>query len=36
MVKELGALIDTYDEVTGRVAREVTPDEVRELTDSLL
>jgi hypothetical protein len=35
MVKDLGGLIDTYDDVTGRTAREVTPDEVRELADSL-
>ncbi len=32
MVKDLGALIDTYDEVTGRVAAEVTSDDVRELS----
>ena len=36
MVKDLGGLVDTYDEVTGRVAHQVTPDEVRELADSLL
>ncbi len=35
MVKDLGGLIDVYDEVTGRMAREVTVDEVRELADSL-
>jgi hypothetical protein len=35
MVKDLGGLIDTYDAVTGHTAREVTPDEVRELADSL-
>jgi hypothetical protein len=35
MVKDLGALIDTYDEVTGRVTPEVTPDQVRELADVL-
>lgn len=35
MVKDLSGLIDTYDEVTGRVAAEVTPDQVRELADSL-
>jgi len=35
MVKDLGTLIDTYDEVTGRVAHEVTSDEVRQLADSL-
>lgn len=33
MVKDLGSLIDVYDEVTGRVATEVTPEVVRELTD---
>ncbi|MET0448771.1 MAG: hypothetical protein ABW004_10205 [Aeromicrobium sp.] len=36
MVKDLGTLIDVYDDVTGRVVREVTPDEVRELADSLV
>lgn len=35
MVKDLGILIDTYDEVTGRVAHDVTSDEVRELADSI-
>jgi hypothetical protein len=35
MVKDLGGLIDIYDRVTGRVAVEVTPDQVRELADSL-
>lgn len=35
MVKDLAALIDVYDEVTGRIAREVSADEVRELADSL-
>ena len=35
MVKDLGALIDTYDQVTGRVASEITPDEVRELSAAL-
>jgi hypothetical protein len=35
MVKELGALIDTYDAITGRVARDVTADQVRRLADSL-
>ena len=35
MVKDLGGLIDVYDRVTGRVAVEVTPDQVRELADSL-
>jgi hypothetical protein len=35
MVKDLSGLIDVYDEVTGRIAREVTVEEVRELADSL-
>ncbi|KRC66751.1 hypothetical protein ASE12_19435 [Aeromicrobium sp. Root236] len=35
MVKDLAALIDVYDEVTGRAAREVSPDEIRELADVL-
>jgi hypothetical protein len=35
MVKDLGALVDTYDQVTGRIAREVTSAEVRELADSV-
>jgi len=35
MVKGLSELIDTYDEVTGRVAAEVTPDQVRELAASI-
>jgi len=35
MVKDLGALIDVYDEVTGRTVHEVTADEVRELADIL-
>ncbi len=35
MVKDLGGLIDVYDRVTGRVAVDVTPDQVRELADSL-
>jgi hypothetical protein len=35
MVKDLSGLIDVYDEVTGRVAREVTAEEVRELAASL-
>lgn len=35
MVKDLAGLIDVYDEVTGRTAREVSPDEIRELADSL-
>lgn len=35
MVKDLAGLIDVYDDVTERVAREVTADEVRELADSL-
>lgn len=33
MVKDLGALIDVYDEVTGRDARALTPSVVRELAD---
>lgn len=35
MVKDLGALIDVYDQVTGRTVRDITPDQVRELADSL-
>ncbi|VXC14029.1 hypothetical protein [Aeromicrobium sp. 9AM] len=35
MVKDLAGLIDAYDEVTGRTAREVSPDEIRELADTL-
>jgi hypothetical protein len=35
MVKDLGGLIDVYDEVTGRIAHDVTVDEVRELAASL-
>jgi hypothetical protein len=35
MVKNLAGLIDVYDEVTGRVAREVSQDQIRELADSL-
>jgi len=35
MVKDLSGLIDVYDEVTGRIAREATVEEVRELADSL-
>lgn len=35
MVKDLAGLIDVYDDVTGRIAREVTADEVRELADVL-
>ncbi|KQX75263.1 hypothetical protein [Aeromicrobium sp. Root472D3] len=35
MVKDLSGLIDVYDQVTGRVAVDVTPDQVRELADSL-
>lgn len=35
MVKDLGGLIDTYDEVTGRIAVEVTPADVRELSDAI-
>lgn len=33
MIKDLGFLIDVYDEVTGRDARELTPDDVRELAE---
>ncbi len=36
MVKDLSGLVDVYDEVTGRVARDVTADEVRELAASAL
>ncbi len=36
MVKDLANLIDVYDEVTGRTAREVTAAEVRELAGSTL
>ncbi|AWB91785.1 hypothetical protein [Aeromicrobium chenweiae] len=35
MVKELGALVDTYDEVTGRIPHQVTAEQVREMADSL-
>lgn len=35
MVKDLGRLIDVYDEVTGRAAVDVTEADVRELADSL-
>lgn len=35
MVKDLGGLIDTYDELTGRIAVEVTPSDVRELSDAI-
>ena len=35
MVKDLAGLIDVYDTVTGREAREVTADEVRELAESI-
>jgi hypothetical protein len=35
MVKDLAGLIDVYDRVTGRVVVDVTPDQVRELADSL-
>lgn len=35
MVKDLGRLIDVYDEVTGRTARQVGAAEVRELTQAL-
>lgn len=36
MVKDLSDLIDVYDSVTGRLAPEVTEDEVRRLADSLV
>lgn len=36
MVKDLAGLIDVYDEITGRIAGEVTVDEVRELATSAL
>lgn len=35
MVKDLGGLIDVYDEITGRIAAEITADVVRELADSI-
>jgi hypothetical protein len=35
MVKDLGRLIDVYDEVTGRATAEITQSDVRELADSL-
>lgn len=35
MVKDLGGLIDVYDEVTGRSVHEVTPAAVRELADAI-
>lgn len=35
MVKDLGALIDVYDDVTGRDAHDLTVDNVRELADVL-
>ncbi len=35
MVKDLGTLIDVYDGVTGRIARDVSADEVRELESAL-
>ncbi|MBC7632582.1 hypothetical protein [Aeromicrobium sp.] len=35
MVKDLSVLIDVYDDVTGRVAADLTEDDVRELADSL-
>lgn len=36
MVKDLAGLIDAYDEFTGRSARDVTIDEVRELAGSIV
>jgi len=35
MVKDLAGLIDVYDQVTGRVAPDVTVDDVRRLADSV-
>jgi hypothetical protein len=35
MVKDLAGLIDVYDEVTGRTARDLSVDEIRELADSI-
>ncbi|MEH3033836.1 MAG: hypothetical protein PGN07_07295 [Aeromicrobium erythreum] len=35
-VKELTALVDTYDAATGRVARPTTPEQVRRLADALV
>lgn len=35
MVKELGELIDIYDHVTGRLATDVSDEQIRELADSL-
>ncbi|MCL3818260.1 hypothetical protein [Aeromicrobium wangtongii] len=35
MVKDLAGLVDTYDEVTGRIPHEVTADQVREMADVL-
>lgn len=33
MVKDLARLIDVYDEVTGRIAADVSADQIRELAD---
>ncbi|AXT84544.1 hypothetical protein C6I20_04585 [Aeromicrobium sp. A1-2] len=35
MVKDLAALVDVYDAVTGRAAQEVSAAQIRELADSL-
>ncbi len=35
MVKDMASLIDVYDEVTARIARDVSQDEIRELADTL-
>lgn len=35
MVKDLAGLIDVYDEVTGRIAPDISVENVRELADSL-
>ncbi|MCD9197339.1 hypothetical protein [Aeromicrobium wangtongii] len=35
MVKDLAGLVDTYDEVTGRIPHEVTAELVREMADVL-
>jgi hypothetical protein len=35
MVKDLAGLIDVYDEVTGRTAQDVSPEQIRELADTL-
>lgn len=35
MVNDLAGLIDVYDAVTGRIARDIDSDQIRELADSL-